>query len=164
MNLSDKKNFLKTELSLLCSEIDEASSGKWGKMNAQQMLEHMSDFFNVSTEKIAFTLVTPEEQLPKYREFLFSDKEFRENTKAPSTVLGEEPLPLRSKSLEDAKKYLNKSVDDFFNFFEKDPLRRTIHPVFGSLNFEEWVLLHYKHVNHHLRQFATSAPAPLHGV
>jgi len=159
----DKINFLKTELSLLCHEIDEARLGNWGKMNAQQMLEHLSDFFNVSTEKISFPLVTPEEHLPKYREFLFSDKEFRENTKAPETILGEEPLPLRSKSLQSAKEYLNKSVADFFHFFEEDPQRKTIHPVFGPLNFEEWVLLHYKHVNHHLRQF-TSPPAPLHGV
>ena len=165
----DKINFLKTELNLLCKELDERQPGNWGKMNAQQMLEHVSDFFNVSTEKIKFPLVTPEEHLPKYREFLFSDKEFRENTKAPESVLGEEPMPLRTKSMDAAKDYLNKSVANFFAFFEEDPQRKTIHPVFGPLNFEEWVLLHYKHVHHHVRQFTSppsipSPPAPLHGV
>ena len=28
-----------------------------------------------------------------------------------------------------------------------------LHPVFGELNFEEWALLHYKHVTHPLRRF-----------
>jgi len=153
MHPRDKIAFLKGELNLLYKDLAADTSGKWGKMNAQQMVEHVSDFFNVSTEKIKFDLVTREEHLPKYIEFLHSDKEFRENTKAPSSVLGEEPLPLRSKSLEKAIEYLKKSVEDFFTFFEKDPMKKTIHPVFGPLNFDEWVLLHYKHVNHHLRQF-----------
>ncbi|MEJ7625495.1 MAG: DinB family protein [Ferruginibacter sp.] len=156
MNPTDKAAFLKGELDLLYKGLAAESKGNWGKMSAQHMIEHVADFFNVSTEKIKFDLVTPEEHLPKYREFLFSDKEFRENTKAPATVLGEEPLPLRSVSLEKAVEYLKKSVNDFFTFFEKDPMRKTIHPVFGPLNFEEWVLLHYKHVNHHVRQFANS--------
>jgi len=34
-----------------------------------------------------------------------------------------------------------------------DKLKTTLHPVFGELNFEEWILLHYKHVTHHLKQF-----------
>jgi len=156
MNSTDKAAFLKGELDLLYKGLAAESKGNWGKMSAQHMIEHVSDFFNVSTEKIKFQLVTPEEHLPKYKEFLFSDKEFRENTKAPATVLGEEPLPLRSESLEKAVEYLKKSVNDFFTFFEKDSMKKTTHPVFGPLNFEEWVLLHYKHVNHHLRQFANS--------
>jgi len=152
MNL-DKVAFLKGELNLLCNGLTAEAKGKWGVMNAHQMLEHITDFFRVSTGKVAFDLITPEEHLPKYKAFLYSDKEFRENTKAPVSVLGEEPLPLRTTSLEEALSNLKKSVDDFFLFFEQDPMRTTVHPVFGPLNFEEWVLLHYKHVNHHLRQF-----------
>lgn len=26
-------------------------------------------------------------------------------------------------------------------------------PVLGDLNFEEWIMLHYKHVMHHAKQF-----------
>jgi tRNA A58 N-methylase Trm61 len=47
-------------------------------MNVQQMVEHVTDFFKVSFDHIKFDLVTPEEHLPKYKEFLMSDKEFRE--------------------------------------------------------------------------------------
>jgi hypothetical protein len=148
-----KLAFIKNDFFSLLSNISADTKANWGKMNAQQMIEHVAAFFNVSTEKIKFDLVTPEEHLPKFKEFLLSEKQFRENTKAPATVLGEEPLPLRYGSYEEALKKLHESVDHFETFFKDDPERKTIHPVFGPLNFEEWVLLHYKHVTHHLRQF-----------
>ena len=149
----EKLQFLRKGMFLLLEKLTADKIQVWGKMNAQQMLEHLSDFFNVSTGKITFDLVTPAEHLPKYREFLYSDKEFRENTKAPSNVLGEVPLPERKANIESAREYLKKSVEEFINFFQGDEEKRTTHPVFGPLNFEEWVLLHYKHVRHHLRQF-----------
>ena len=151
--LEEKLPFLREEMFLLLEKLTADKVQVWGKMNAQQMLEHLADFFNVSTGKITFDLVTPAGHLPKYREFLYSDKEFRENTKAPSSVLGDEPLPERKPNIESAREYLKKSVAEFFNFFQADREKKTIHPVFGPLNFEEWVLLHYKHVRHHLRQF-----------
>ncbi len=129
MTRIDKVASLKSNLNLLYV-LDSQTTSNWGKMNVQHMIEHVADFFNVSTEKLKFDLVTPEEHLPKYKEFLFSEKEFRENTKAPVTVLGEEPLPLRSPSLEVAIVYLKKAAEHFFFYFENDPLKKTIHPVF----------------------------------
>jgi hypothetical protein len=117
------------------------------------MIEHVADFFDVSSGKIKFDVLTPAEDLPKYLAFLHSDKEFRENTKAPVSIVSEEPRPLQFSSLDKAIAHLKKAVDDFFSYFEQQPAAKTNHPVFGPLNFEEWVLLHYKHVNHHLRQF-----------
>ena len=126
----------------------------WGKMNAQQMIEHLADFYDVSTGKIETVLYTPEEHLPKYREFLMSEKMFRENTTAPEQLLGEEPLAMRLPGLNEAKERLAISVNEFNRYFENDPMRETLHPVFGMLNYDEWVRLHYKHVIHHLRQFS----------
>jgi hypothetical protein len=117
------------------------------------MVEHVTAFFNVSIEKIKFPLVTPVEHLPKFKEFLLSDKQFRENTQAPTSVIGEDPLPLRYENMEQAVSKLADSVSNFEAYFKDNPDRKTVHPVFGELNFEEWVLLHYKHVTHHLRQF-----------
>ena len=151
--VEDKLHFIREEMFLLLQKMNTETKGIWGKMNAQQMLEHLSDFFDVSAEKIIFPLVTPQEHLPKYKEFLLSDKEFRENTKAPASVLGEEPRALRQSSLQAAKENLEKSVEDFVLYFEADIQKKTMHPVFGLLNFDEWVSLHYKHVRHHLRQF-----------
>ena len=150
--MSDQKAlFLKNDLLLLVKKLNGNETGKWGKMNAQQMVEHTAAFFKVSTEKIKFPLTTPVEHLPKYKEFLWSDKEFKENTKAP--VLPEDPLPLHYASMQQATEDLGKSVNDFFSFFKDDPTKTTLHPAFGELNFDEWVQLHYKHVVHHLKQF-----------
>ena len=151
-----KLAFIKNDFFLLLENIKADTTATWGKMNAQQMVEHVIAFFNVSTEKIKFGLVTPEEHLPKFKEFLLSDKQFRENTKAPPTVIGEEPLSLRYSSYEEAVEKLHKAVEYFETYFKDDPEKKTMHPVFGLLNFDEWVLLHYKHVTHHLRQFGVS--------
>ena len=150
---NDKLHFIKEEMFLLLNNLSADTKGKWGKMNAQQMVEHVSAFFTVSTEKLKFNLVTPEEQLPKYKEFLYSDKEFRENTKAPATVLGDETLPLQYPSVSIAIQKLHLAVENFINYFKNESGKKTLHPVFGMLSFDEWILLHFKHVRHHLRQF-----------
>lgn len=148
---AEKEAFLKNDFLLLPNKLQGDEKGKWGKMNAQQMTEHVADFFKVSTRQIYFPLTTPPEHLPKYKEFLLSEKEFRENTKAP--VLPEEPLPLQYPTMQQALDELTKSVNDFFEFFKDDPVKTTLHPAFGELNFKEWVQLHHKHVVHHLKQF-----------
>ena len=148
-----KLNFITKECMPLFKTLPAGVAGNWGKMNGQQVVEHVAAFFYVSTEKIKFDLVTPVEHLPKYKEFLLSDKEFRENTKAPGNVIGEEPLPLRYSTMETALENLAESISGFQSYFKDDADKKIMHPVFGELNFEEWVLLHYKHVTHHLRQF-----------
>jgi hypothetical protein len=148
-----KLDFIQNKFVPLVSSLPADAVGKWGKMNAQQMAEHVTGFFKVSSGKLHFPLVTPEEHLPKFKEFLFSDKEFRENTKAPISVIGEEALPLRSSNMAEAVAGLQKSIAEFVDYFAADKNKTTLHPVFGALNFEEWILLHYKHVVHHGKQF-----------
>jgi hypothetical protein len=148
-----KLNFITKECVLLFKNLPTNAMGKWGKMNAQQAVEHLAAFFNVSAGIIEFDLVTPVEYLPKYKEFLLSDKEFRENTKAPASVIGEEALPLQHANMDEALEKLAEAIDAFENYFKIDADRKSLHPVFGELNYAEWVLLHYKHVTHHLRQF-----------
>ena len=148
-----KLDFIENKFVPLVKNIAANATGNWGKMNAQQMVEHVTAFFKVSSGKLHFELVTPAAHLPKFKEFLLSDKEFKENTKAPTMVLGDEPLPLRYSNMEEAIAALQKSINDFMDYFKTDAGITTLHPVFGALNFEEWVLLHYKHVLHHGKQF-----------
>ena len=149
----EKHKFLTKELPQLIKALPADAVGKWGKMNGQQMIEHVAAFFDVSSGLIMFDLVTPAEQLHRFRDFLFSEKQFKENTRAPLNVIGEEPLPLKFSGITQANENLERSIISFENYFKNNPLKKTLHPVFGELNFEEWVLLHYKHVTHHLRQF-----------
>ncbi len=148
-----KATFIKNDFFVLVRQLTPHTTALWGKMTAQQAIEHLADFFDVSTAKINFGLSVPEEALPKYREFLYSDKAFRENTKAPVNIIGEDPMPVRYPDLDEAKMQLKKSVDDFFTYFSNNPDTTTLHPVFGPLTYDEWTLLHFKHVTHHLRQF-----------
>ncbi|MEJ8817540.1 DinB family protein [Lacibacter sp. H407] len=151
--MDEKIDFLKNQYILLVKSADTAIVPQWGKMNFQQMAEHVAAFFKVSTHKLKFDLVSPPEHMPKLKEFLMSDKQFRENTKAPASIIGEEPFPVHYASPEEAVAKLEKEVNHFFHFYETNPAATAVHPVFGELNFEEWVRLHYKHVTHHLRQF-----------
>ena len=149
----EKLDFITQKLIPLVESLPADATGKWGKMNGQQTVEHVAAFFYVSAGKIKFDLITPAEHLPKFKEFLLSDKEFRENTKAPSSVLSEEPMAVRHSSMTGSVEELKKGIAAFVDHFKDDPNKTTLHPVFGDLNFEEWVLLHYKHVRHHLKQF-----------
>lgn len=148
-----KFNFITKECIPLFKTVTGNAMGKWGKMNGQQMVEHVATIYVVSTGKIKFEQTTPEEHLPQYRDFLYSDKQFRENTKAPAQLLGEETLPLRYTNMEEALAKLQEAIAYFEIYFTENPQSKPMHPVFGPLNYEEWVLLHYKHVTHHLRQF-----------
>jgi len=155
-----KRRFLEADYLPLIRSIDPSAKGLWGKMNVQQMIEHVTGFFKNSSGRLKLPLVTPPENLPKYYAFLMSEKPFRENTKAPVEIIPDEPLPLRYKTPEEAIDRLDTSVQEFFDFFRDDPEKKTLHPVFGDLNFAEWVQLHHKHVIHHLRQFGVTVELP----
>src|SRR4051812_26622105 len=103
-----KLEFLSYRLVPLLRELPSDTVMKWGKMNAQQMVEHLSGFFRVSTNKLHFPLLTPADQLPAFKAFLYSDKAFRENTRAP--VLPEEPLPVQFANYSDSVNDLEKEV------------------------------------------------------
>jgi len=148
--------FLQTEALLAIQPLQHDTPAKWGLMSPQHMVEHLADFIDLSTAKISFPLAVPEEHVPQYRAFLFSDKVFRENTKAPNGVMPDSPGPYRLASLDEAKLDFKRALDSFFSFFETDPLKTTLHPAFGHLNFDEWLILHDKHIRHHLRQFGLS--------
>jgi Protein of unknown function (DUF1569) len=149
----EKLDFIQHQFIMLLKDLSADTVGKWGKMNAQQMVEHVTAFFKVSSGKLHFPLVSATEHLPKLKAFLLSDKEFRENTKAPSSVIGEEPLPVKTNTMAEAITALQDSIEEFINYFQDDSYITTLHPVFGELNFSEWILLHYKHVIHHAKQF-----------
>jgi hypothetical protein len=147
----EKENFLRTKLVPYLQRLDPATPPRWGKMNLQQMVEHFTDVMMVANGKIKMQVVTPPEKLPVYREFMMSDKPFKENTKSP--VLPPEPQPLRKHTLQAAIGKLQEEIIAFFEAFEKNPSLKTVHPAFGELDFNENVQIAYKHALHHLKQF-----------
>ncbi|MEO7312578.1 MAG: DUF1569 domain-containing protein [Chitinophagaceae bacterium] len=151
LDTNKKLDFLQKDFLPMAQKIDPSQKGLWGKMSAAQMLEHVAKFFQVSTNKRFFPLLTLPDHLSKYREFLWSDKAFRENTKA--AMLPDEPEALIFEKFSGSLSFLEAEVNAFFLFFANSSAFTTQHPVFGDLNFDDWVQLHHKHVTHHLRQF-----------
>jgi len=146
-----KRKFLKDEYTGLLGRMNPETKPAWGKMNFQQMVEHMSDSFRIANGKDLQDCITPEEHLPKMRAFLMSDKPFRENT--PNVLLPDIPPPVRFDRIEDAIGELQQEIDDFFDVFDQDKHKIITNPFFGDLDYEMWVQLLYKHAWHHLRQF-----------
>ena len=147
----EKENFLRTKFISLLQKLKNDTPPFWGKMNVQQMIEHFTDVMMVASGKIKLPLVTPADKLPRFREFMFSEKPFKENTKSP--VLAEEPAPLKKHTKEAAIGKLQEELIYFFEAFEKYPGLKTNNPVFGELDFDANIQLLYKHALHHLRQF-----------
>ena len=149
----EKENFLRTRLVTCLQRLDPATLPRWGKMNVQQMVEHYAGdaVRNASGRLKIDTILTAPENLERMREFMMSDKPFKENTKNP--LMGEEPAIPRYKTIQAAIGALQQELIYFFEAFEKNPGLITRNPFFGDLNFEQNVQLLYKHALHHLRQF-----------
>lgn len=148
-----KENFLRTRLVRYLQQLNPATPPRWGKMSVQHMIEHYGgDGLRSANGRLKIEkIVTASENLQRMKEFLMSDKPFRENVKNP--LLGEELRPLRYKTVQGAIGALQQELIYFFEAFENNPHLITRNPFFGDLNFEENVQLLYKHALHHLRQF-----------
>ncbi|HEX6333572.1 MAG TPA: DinB family protein [Flavisolibacter sp.] len=152
---ADKKDFLRNTFTSLLRQIPSDTPPAWGKMSFQQMIEHFAEYTRIASGKIAHTeILTPPDRLEKMRDFIMSDKPFRENTINP--LVPEVPAPVRNKSAEEAIAELQKEIEFFFTVFEKNNLQVTRNPFFGDLNFEQNLQLLYKHALHHLRQFGVT--------
>lgn len=149
----EKENFLRTKLVSYLQRLNPATAPKWGKMSVQQMIEHYGGdaVRNASGRLKIDTILTPPEHLDSMREFMMNDKPFKENTKNP--LMGEDPSPLRYKTVQAAIGSLQQELIYFFEAYEKNPALIIRNPFFGDLNFEQNVQLLYKHALHHLRQF-----------
>ena len=149
---AEKAGFLKSGLTMLLKQVPSDTKGKWGRMTVQQMIEHFSDSVRIASGKTNHKdIITPEENLQRVRDFILSDKPFRENT--PNPLLPVVPPPVRNPSVKEAIAELQEEINYFFSVFEKNGLGVTRNPFFGDLNFEQNIHLLYKHAQHHLRQF-----------
>jgi len=150
-NIQQKAAFLKTDYTTALSNLHSDAPRKWGKMNVQQMIEHMSDYVRIASGRTPMQVVTPAEQLERMQGFLATEKPFRENT--PNALMSEDPLPVRHATKEEAIDELQNELDYFFEAFAKDPEKKLNNPFFGVLGYEQQVQLLHKHSTHHLRQF-----------
>lgn len=151
MNIA-KDAFLKNEFIPLMRKLQPTTQPKWGLMNAQQMVEHFSETVRMANGRLVLPIYTKEEDLPKMRAFMLSEKPFRENTKNP--ILGEAPDPVKQPSLDVALDELENEMNYFFETGENAPAQLTVNPIFGYLDYSQNIHLLHKHAMHHMRQFS----------
>lgn len=153
--IQEKAEFLRYRFIALLKQIPTDRQPQWGKMTLQQMVEHFSDSVRIASGKTAHSdFVYPLDRVQKNREFMLSEKPFKENTMNP--LMPEVPAPVINVSKEEAINELQNEVNFFFSVFEKNNLQVTRNPFFGDLNYEENLHLLYKHAAHHLRQFGVN--------
>lgn len=159
-HLAEKAHFLRNGYIALLQTLEPTAKGAWGKMNAQQMVEHMADYFRMASGKDPQQVALPPEQVERSRQFLHTEKPFRENT--PNSLMADTPPPVRHELMQQSIDELWQELQYFFKVFEDEPDKLVVNPFFGELDYAMSVQLLHKHATHHLRQFGlTSAAAGL---
>jgi len=117
-------------------------------LTAQLMVEHLAVTIQFSNDN---------KPLQNYREenrmipSLLSTQEMP--TDAKFFLVGNKLAePITSNFLE-AADFLIKELDDFDQYFIKNPSHKPTHGVFGNLDKTHWQTAHSKHFIHHFKQF-----------
>lgn len=139
------------ELISKIEKLDDKTIPQWGTMTAQKMVEHLINTFRISSGKLEIECFTEERKLPILKRFLLSDKPLPREFNSPANELV--PQGYQFQTIEIAKSNLLKEVEDYYNYFEKNPDSILVNPTFGPLNKDEWERFHIKHLTHHLTQF-----------
>lgn len=146
-------DFISADLETILGKLNGLTADKaaeWGSMNAQQMIEHLSNSLDLSTGIIEGVLSIPEEKVEKAVEHLFSDKPFPRDFTA--NYAPKNPS-LRNEDLDEAIDELTIKWIGFEEYYEENPASKHMHPVYGLLDYDGWMRVHSKHFTHHFLQF-----------
>jgi hydroxymethylglutaryl-CoA reductase len=121
----------------------------FGKMNGQQMVEHLSFLMQISNGIINANHFVEDEKSARRKPFLDTDGELQVGFKAP--MLSEEPTPVKFKAMQGSIADLLQQITSFETHFEK--VTSENHPFFGGLDYDYWKKFHVKHFTHHFKQF-----------
>jgi hypothetical protein len=137
------------EIHLRLATLAPDSSRQWGKMNAPQALAHCA----LALEWAVGDRKPPRMLLGRVfgslvrKQALGDDEPMRKNSPtAPDLVIGD------ARDLDAERRKVLMLLD---RFVAAGPAGCTTHPhpFFGTLTPQEWGVLTYKHLDHHLRQF-----------
>ena len=145
IDITDRKN-----LNLLLSAIQPETPALWGRMNAQNMIEHLVEAVEYTNGKRVADLRFPADKAIKQRQDLVHSG-FVIPSGVPSYLL-DATKTKRFKDLETAILELNNELDAFEYFFKIEGIT-AIHFEFGPMTYKEWTIWHGKHFTHHFKQF-----------
>lgn len=130
------------------SKLSPESRPLWGKMNVSQMLHHSQAPLMVATGKMVLKQSVIGILFGRMaKKKLLQPRPFKNNlpTAPEFKVVDSSPDFYKEREI---------LVELIRQFSGAGPLsNRGKHPFFGSMSEEEWDLLQWKHLDHHLRQF-----------
>ena len=121
----------------------------FGKMNGQQVIEHLSLLMKISNGKIEADYYVSDEKTARRKPFLDGNGELHIGFRA--SILSDEPTSEKFDSVQEALEDLIVQIADFEIHFKTAKTEN--HPFFGELDYEYWKKFHIKHFTHHFKQF-----------
>ncbi len=139
-----------SEVKTRLGKLEPHSKRQWGKMTAPQMLAHCT----ISMRWAAGEAVPDKGPLPVrligslVKPLVFrNDDPLRKNSPtAKSLIISDE------RDLVEERAKLSQLIDKF-SAGGRSGCTKHPHPFFGTMTPEQWAILMYKHLDHHLRQF-----------
>jgi hypothetical protein len=120
----------------------------WGKMKAQQMVEHLIDQVQWTNGKKVCTCDRPAHEAAKSKQLMiYTDAQIPKNV-----FLEELPVSYLYTDIPASINQLMTELDDFDRYFQTAGIT-AMHGGFGPMNYQEWIIWHNKHFTHHLKQF-----------
>ncbi|MCR9153735.1 MAG: DUF1569 domain-containing protein [Croceimicrobium sp.] len=130
--------------------LEPDAKARFGEMNVIQMLDHLRKAFVLSYSQGDIEVRTPEEHIERAQAFLASDKPILPGAEIPREYADIEAI---EDDLDEMKLLVLKEMVAMLSHYENNPRFSQNHPVFGRLTRRQWLQLHKKHTEHHLRQF-----------
>ena len=153
LTLAHANAFFEVQLPGLLEKLAPDAQPRWGHLTPQHMVEHLTWAMDGAMGRWKATVVTPEDRLPKFRRFLRSGMAMQHHFPHPQMPPAGELPPLVQPGLDAANAAFWQRWAEYDQFALDNPNLVVDHVVFGPLLPEEWRLMHFKHVVHHLAQF-----------
>lgn len=127
--------------------IKASTPANWGKMSAAQMMAHCQATFRAYFGEVKMKRGLVGILFGKMaKKKLFSDKPWPQGLPTDKKfVVADE------REFETEKQKLVEAINHFVK--EGYTVTACVHPFFGKMSSQEWAILGYKHLDHHLKQF-----------
>ncbi|MCA6421807.1 MAG: DUF1569 domain-containing protein [Flavobacterium sp.] len=129
------------------NQLTPESKAHWGKMNVSQMIVHCQQPLLVSEGKLGVKRSLIGIVIGNLMKKKFLNKKFGKNLPTDKKF-----IITYNPEFEKEKQLLINQIQSF----EKkgnSVIKNFKHPFFGSMTAEEWGIISYKHLDHHLKQF-----------
>ncbi len=150
--MTEYQFFLYDKFPQLLEKLEAHHEAKWGKMSAHQMVEHLAQIISVANGRFTGIANAEPERLA-YRKMRFLEKEIPFQKGIRVEFVPEEPLPTMFPNIQLSKEFTLNQLQRFFDYHTEHSDLTPVHPIFGPMNYAEWVQFQARHIKHHLQQF-----------